>query len=179
MKGVINIIIRIGTENDIDKLEELYDELNDYLESSINYPGWKKGVYPIREDAVNGIKNENLYIASIDSKIVGSIILSHIPEPPYLNVNWQKKLDYSNVFVIYTFVVHPKYHGLGIGEELIKFAEEHGVKNNIKSLRLDVYENNLPAIKLYEKCGFKYIDTIDLGLEQYGLKWFKVYEKMI
>ncbi|XAM46318.1 hypothetical protein TPDSL_28260 [Terrisporobacter petrolearius] len=50
---------------------------------------------------------------------------------------------------------------------------------NIKELRLDVYEKNLPAIKLYEKFGFKYIDTVDLGLENYGLKWFRLYEKLL
>lgn len=83
------------------------------------------------------------------------------------------------MFVIYTFVVHPKYFNQGIGKVLIDFAYECAIKNNVEALRLDVYEGNLPAIKLYEKCGFKYIDTVDLGLENYGLKWFRVYEKLI
>ncbi|MGL6105006.1 MAG: GNAT family N-acetyltransferase [Romboutsia sp.] len=175
----MDIIIRLGIEDDIDKLEELYDELNDHLENSINYPGWKRGIYPIREDAVNGIKESALYVASINDRIVGSIILSHKPEPAYSDVIWQKELSYSNVFVIYTFVVHPKYFNQGIGKALIEFSNEHGMNNNVEALRLDVYEGNLPAIKLYEKLGFKYIDTVDLGLEHYGLKWFRVYEKLI
>jgi RimJ/RimL family protein N-acetyltransferase len=29
-------------------------------------------------------------------------------------------------------------------------------KSHVKSIRLDVYEGNIPAIRLYEKCGFKY-----------------------
>ncbi len=49
----------------------------------------------------------------------------------------------------------------------------------MQALRLDVYENNYPAINLYEKFNFKYIDTVDLGLEEYGLKWFKLYEKLL
>lgn len=175
----MDITIRLGTNTDVDKLEELYDELNDYLENSINYPGWKKGVYPIREDAVNGIKEGILYVAIINDQIVGSIILSHKPEPAYFDVIWQRELSYSNVFVIYTFVVHPKYFNQGIGEALIKFAKEHGIKNNVEALRLDVSEGNLPAINLYEKCSFKYMGTVDLGLENYGLKWFRVYEKLI
>jgi len=44
---------------------------------------------------------------------------------------------------------------------------------------LDVYEGNIPAIKLYEKCGFKYMDTVDLGLGRYGLNWFRLYERML
>lgn len=43
----------------------------------------------------------------------------------------------------------------------------------------DVYENNVPAIKLCEKCGFEYIDTIDLGIGNYGLNHFKLYEKLL
>lgn len=61
----------------------------------------------------------------------------------------------------------------------MKFAEEEAERCNMKSIRLDVYENNMPAIKLYEKMGYKYLDTIDLGLGHYGLDWFKIYEKII
>ena len=59
------------------------------------------------------------------------------------------------------------------------FSIEHSIKLGAKSIRLDVYEGNIPAIKLYEKCGFKYIDTVDLGLGNYGLNWFRLYEKML
>ena len=33
--------------------------------------------------------------------------------------------------------------------------------------------------KYYEKCGFDYIDKGDLGVGEYGLKWFDLYEKLI
>ena len=59
------------------------------------------------------------------------------------------------------------------------YSLELAQSSGIKSVRLDVYEKNLPAISLYEKCGFEYIDTVDLGLGHYGLEWFKLYEKII
>lgn len=49
------------------------------------------------------------------------------------------------------------------------YSLELAQSSGIKSVRLDVYEKNLPAISLYEKCGFEYVDTVDLGLGQYGL----------
>ena len=155
--------IEPGTSADIDELEKLYDELNDYLAATTNYPGWIKGVYPVREDAVAGVNDETLYVARYDGRIVGSVILNHQPEKAYENVKWKIELDYSHIFVIHTFVVYPS------------FLKSSG----IKSVRLDVYEKNLPAISLYEKCGFEYIDTVDLGLGHYGLEWFKLYEKII
>ncbi|WP_040327286.1 GNAT family N-acetyltransferase [Clostridium ihumii] len=175
----MNIIIELGKECDINELENLYNDLNDYLASGINYPGWKKGIYPTREDAINGIKNRNLYIAKYNDKIIGSIILSNTPEEAYHNATWNFKSDYSKILVIYTFVVHPKFMKCGVGKRLIDFATEYAINLNIKSIRLDVYEGNTPAIKLYEKCGFKYIDTVDLGLKHYGLEFFKLYEKLI
>lgn len=175
----MNVTIRLGINEDIDELEQLYNELNDHLANTTNYPGWKKGIYPVREDAIDGIKEGSLYVAISNGKIVASMILRNKPESVYLEAKWQLELNYLNVFVIYTFAVHPNYFGKGVGQALLKFAEEYGIKKNVKTLRLDVYEKNFPAIKLYEKCGFKYIDTVDLGLDDYGLKWFKLYEKVL
>ncbi|MVB12731.1 Acetyltransferase (GNAT) family protein [Caprobacter fermentans] len=175
----MDIVIEKGTEFDIDQLAQLYDDLNDFLAGSINYPGWIKGVYPIRENAVNGVTNDNLYVAKIAGKIVGSIILSHEPEPAYSKARWKIDSDYSSIFVVYTFVVHPDYLKNGIGTSLMDFAAQYCMAEHAKSIRLDVYENNVPAIKLYEKCGFEYIDTVDLGLGNYGLNHFKLYEKLL
>ena len=50
----------------------------------------------------------------------------------------------------------------------------------MKAIRLDTYEENLPTAQLYEKCGYKYMGLVDLGLEEiYGLKWYKVFEKVL
>ena len=48
----MKFVIESGTPADIDELEELYDNLNDYLSATTNYPGWIKGIYPVRENAV-------------------------------------------------------------------------------------------------------------------------------
>lgn len=175
----MELIIELGNTNDIDELEKLYDDLNDHLAKGVNYPGWIKGIYPIRQNAVNGIKNSNLYVARNNEKIVGSIILSHEPEPAYYNAQWEFESDYSDVFVVHTFAIHPNFLKCGVGKALMDFSVEHSIKSNIKSIRLDVYEKNIPAINLYERYGFKYIDTVDLGLGKHGLNWFKLYEKLL
>lgn len=169
--------IRLGTETDIDELEQLYDNVNDYLASNTNYPGWKKGVYPTRDTAVEGIRDHCLYVAIEEYAIVGSFLLRHEPEPAYFTVKWKQDLTYDNVYVIYTFVVHPDSHGDGIGQFMLDFITRHSIAEHMSSIRLDVYEKNTPAIQLYKKCGFQYIDTVDLGLESYRLKWFQLYEK--
>jgi len=175
----MDIRIEVGELDDVDELEQLYNELNDYLARGVNYPGWIKGIYPIRQNAFDGVKNHNLYLARNNGKIIGSIILSNDPELGYYNVKWGFESDYSDVFVIHTFAVHPKFMKCGVGKALMEFADEYSFKSQVKSIRLDVYEGNIPAIKLYERCGFKYIDTVDLGLGNYGLDWFRLYEKLM
>ncbi len=175
----MKFIIEPGTSTDIDELEKLYNELNDYLAATINYPGWIKGIYPIREDAVAGVNDNMLYVARTDGRIAGSVILNHQPEKAYENVRWKMELDYSCIFVIHTFVVHPSFLKKGVGHALMDYSLELAQRSEINSVRLDVYEKNLPAISLYEKCGFEYVDTVDLGLGKYGLNWFKLYEKVI
>ena len=110
--------IEPGTSADIDELEKLYDELNDYLAATTNYPGWIKGVYPVREDAVAGVNDETLYVARYDGRIVGSVILNHQPEKAYENVKWKIELNYSHIFVIHTFVVHPSFLKIPVGLSL-------------------------------------------------------------
>lgn len=175
----LELIIVLANENDIDEIELLYNDLNDALESGVNYPGWKKGVYPIKSDVIKGISEGNLYVARYRNKIVGTIILNHEYESAYNDVEWKVESDYNKTLVIHTLAVNPNYFRLKIGRKLLEFASRFAKKSNMKSIRLDVYEKNEPAIKLYERCGYVYIDTVDLGLGSYGLNWFKLYEKVV
>lgn len=85
--------IRKGTENDIEEVAALYDAVNDYLESHTNYPGWRKGVYPIREDAAQGIGENDLFVAEAEGQIAGTFILRHRPEEAYALADWGNQLD--------------------------------------------------------------------------------------
>lgn len=175
----MDIIIEPGACEDTDGLEQLYDELTGCLEKGVNYPGWLRGIYPTREDAVEGIRNHSLYVAKYNGKIIGSMVLNHCPENGYEGAGWQYDGDYETIYVIHTLAVHPSFFKLGIGRQLMDFAESLGRKNKMKAIRLDVYENNTPAVKLYESCGYRYTATIDLGLGAHGLDWFKLYEKLL
>ena len=168
--------IEKGTHADLDGLAVLYDQLNDSLEAGTNYPGWIKGIYPVRETARQGIEEGSLFILKIDDNIAGSVILSHEPEIAYKQVKWKVDTDYENIIVIRTLVVHPSYMKKGVAVRLMKFAEEYARTNQMKSIRLDVSVHNIPAIALYEKLGYDYIGMVDLGLDYPHLKWFKLFE---
>ena len=152
-----NMTIRLGTPEDLDALVQLYDAVCDHMAAAVNYTGWKKGAYPARQDAEEGIREEDAYDG----------------------VKWQADLPERDVLTIYTFMVDPQKRGRGIGREMLHFAASQGLAQGAKAIRLDVYEKNLPAIKLYESAGFRYIDTVSLGLEDIGLDRFLLYEKLL
>lgn len=57
---------------------------------------------------------------------------------------------------ILTFGIIPKYRRKGEGVQLLNQMFEYARKNNVQKIFLDVAENNIPAIKLYEKMGFEF-----------------------
>lgn len=174
-----NIQIKKALETDLDCIGKLYEDLCDYLETHTNYPGWKKGIYPARRDAEKGLLENSLYIARLGEKAAGTIILKHEPEEGYENGKWLTENDYKHIYVVYTLAVHPDFLNSGVGTELLMFAECVAGKERCVSLRLDVVKGNIPAEKLYQKCGYQLIGTVSLGYEAYGLLWYHLYEKVL
>ena len=177
----LDIDISLGAEVDIHEVSEMYDRVNDYLAVTVNYPGWKKGIYPARMDAESAVREKSLHVARIEEKIVGSMVLNHKPEEAFRGVKWLiDEEDYSKIIVVRTLMVLPEYLGQGIAGRMIDYTSDFAKNNGFKSIRLDVYEKNNPAIKLYEKKNYHYIDRVDLGLkEEFGLKYFILYEKLV
>ncbi len=173
------MVIEKGTSDDVSELEKLYNDLNDYSSTHINYPGWIKDIYPVRQTAIDGIGEDSLFVLRINKTIAGSVILNHYPEDAYHQVQWGISAGYDDVIVIHTLIVHPDFMKKGIGEALLNFAKEYSLNNGIISIRLDVSVDNLPAIRLYEKMGYQYVATVDLGLGYEHLKWFKLYELIL
>ena len=47
---------------DLNKLEALYNDLNDYFTEHTNYTGWIKHIYPIRDTTQREIEANELYV---------------------------------------------------------------------------------------------------------------------
>lgn len=50
--------------------------------------------------------------------------------------------------------VKPEYRGKGVNKQVIATLQQWAIKRGITEFRLDVYSDNLPAVKAYEKIGF-------------------------
>lgn len=60
--------------------------------------------------------------------------------------------QYAYLGFMYTL---PEYRGMGLNQRIIEKLASWSKTKGLNELRLTVYEENLPAIRAYEKVGFK------------------------
>ena len=171
--------IEKATSKDILEIEQLYIAVCRELAKGQNYPGWKEDIYPTKEEALAGLTKDELFVCRKDGCIAGTMILNSEYEEGYDQVTWNMVANGKEVLVIHTLAIHPTFNHQGLARKMVEFAKEYGRKTDRKTIRIDVTDGNLPAIKLYEKLGFRYIDTIDLDRGDHGLPLFLLYEYIL
>ena len=160
----MDILIKKAAPQDLDTVEELYGAVCDYLADKPFNPNWRRGIFPAREDAEQYLAAGGLYTARDGGEIIGSIALTP---------------GADHILCIHEVAVRPDCLRQGIGRALLDFAAKEAAARGAKALRLYVWEGNTPAIRVYEKNGFIRIGKEDIGLREFGLDWFYLYEKQI
>lgn len=127
-----NITVRNLEQKDLDMLMEI--EKLSYGEHH-----WSK------ESFYNELKNNlaHYYCAFDNDKLLGYAGCWHILEEAHIT----------------TLAVHPDYRGQSIAQKLLVKLIDDCYVAKIKYITLEVRLSNTPAIKLYEKYGFKSIGT--------------------
>lgn len=59
--------------------------------------------------------------------------------------------------VIHLLMVRPSMTGKGIASKLVRYADELAKANACKAVRLDTGSQNIPALSLYRKLGFRIV----------------------
>lgn len=148
-------MIRKAVFDDIELIEDAYNEHFEYEAVNGAFTIFKKGVYPTRKDAEKAVQSGSLYVYEENNGIAGSIIANKQQPSEYEKVAWSSDFAADEVTVIHLLMVRPSMAGRGIASALVKFVEETARKNACKALRLDTGGQNIPALRLYNKLGFK------------------------
>lgn len=148
-------MIRKAVFNDLELIEEMYDEHFRYEAANGAFTVFKKGVYPTGKDAGKALDNGALYVYEEDNNIAGSIIVDKVQPIEYKNIVWGKFAEDSKVMVIHLLMVRPSMTGKGIASALVRYAGELAKNELCEVLRLDTGSQNVPAVSLYKKLGFK------------------------
>ncbi|WP_298892852.1 GNAT family N-acetyltransferase [uncultured Psychroserpens sp.] len=91
--------------------------------------------------------NSELLVADIDGELVASGYAQIIPDRPYLKHDFQGYLGFMYV---------PEEHrGNGYNKLVLNALLKWCKSRRVFEIKLDVYDTNLPALRAYEKAGFK------------------------
>lgn len=157
-----------ATMNDLELLKGIYKDIVQHMyEQGMDI--WDD-IYPC-EFIKDDIENNQFYILKDDHILAGVALCQH--NAGENEVEWINHNDH----VLYIDRLGVNVHDLrkGIGSLLLEHIKTFAKRNGISSLRLFVVENNLPAIHLYQKNGFRQVEGIynevideDLILHEYG-----------
>lgn len=150
-------MIRKAVLNDIDLIEDTYNEHFQYETEHKAFTVFQKGIYPTRKDAERAVKLGTMYVYEENGNIGGSIIIDKVQPAEYANIPWKGAFSKDEVMVIHLLMVRHSMSGKGIASSLIKYAAALAREDNCKALRLDTGSQNIPAVSLYEKNGFEII----------------------
>lgn len=122
--------------------ENSKEDMEEYISQNFSYEQLET------EIKTNGTK---FYIVEINDEVAA-----------YMKLNFdtaQTESGHNNTLEVQRIYVLKEYKNNHIGKQLIQKAIEIGKTNHLTYIWLGVWENNINAIKFYEKQGFETFDT--------------------
>lgn len=157
MEKEMHGMIRKATARDIASIVDTYNEHFSYEHENGAFTVFKKDVYPTAQGAENAVKDGTMYVYEWNGDIAGSMIVGHEQPEEYAGIKWGMNCGADEIMVIHLILVRPCMAGNGIASSLLKYAAEMARECSCKVLRLDTGEQNIPAVSLYKKMGFRIV----------------------
>lgn len=119
---------------------------------------WQDG-YPNEEVISKDIANEEGYVLTDGTTIVGYSAVLINDEPAYANIEGQW-LTNSDFVVVHRIAVSENHLGKGLAKKILGFIEEFALHNNVYSIKADTNFDNAAMITIFEKSGYVYCGEV-------------------
>ena len=107
-------MIRKATFDDIELIEDTYNEHFKHEMKHGAFTIFKKGIYPTRKDAERAVNHGTLYVYEENNSIAGSMIVDKVQPAEYTKITWGQTFANDEVMVIHLLIVRPSKTGKGI-----------------------------------------------------------------
>lgn len=114
--------------------------------------------YPNMEVFQKDVKRGELFLLLSEDKIIGCITISTLKDSEYNHIDWLTQEGHH--FYIHRLAIHPLFQKKGYAKQLMDFAENKAVENDIDSIRLDTFSKNYRNQKFYEKRNYTRLQNI-------------------
>ena len=139
---------------DLDRIEEIYNEIHTEIEAGRASIGWTRGVYPARDIAEDSIRRRDMFVMEESGRVVAAARINQYQGPEYDQATWSFEADPDDVMVMHTLVVSPAAKGRGHGSAFVSFYEDYARQQGCTALRIDTNAINTVARRLYKKLGY-------------------------
>lgn len=178
--GEVCKMIRKARTDDIGAVAAIYDAIHDLEEQGKTSIGWKRGIYPTSETALQALNAGELFVLEADGEVIASAKINREQMPAYAEVSWRYPASPDQVMVLHTLTVAPWASGKGYGREFLKFYETYALEQGCPILRIDTNARNIIAREMYRRhgyiesgiipCSFNGIEGVNLVCMEKSLK---------
>ncbi len=117
------------------------------------YPGMSwSAAYPSEEIFCSDIESGSLYLLLSESgQLLGAVSINETYDKNYLSVKWETP---EPALYMHRLFIDSCRRGERLGETVVAFAEKEARDRGFQSIRFDSHTSNLPAHRLYARCGY-------------------------
>lgn len=150
---------------DVAAAQEEYRRIIEHLGETGDPSRWHEVGHPKPEQVADWAEAGELYVALDGEHIAGLVVLNHEAIDAYATADWAVGASASEALVVHALGVVPDYLGQGVARFLLDSTLDVARKAGCLAVRLDVYVENTPALRLYRSYGFRDLGchTVDYG----------------
>lgn len=145
--------IQNSTIEDIDTIFELYDKAIAFQKTVFNktWEGFERSLIATE------IAEKRQWKIVMDGEVACIFAVAFSDE-----AIWKERNKQPSIF-IHRIVTNPKFRNQNLVLKIIDWARVFCQTNGLEFIRIDTWGDNPRLISYYEKCGFTFIDTIDIS----------------
>ena len=171
--------IRPATAADLNGITAIYDAILDREEAGPVYTNWQRGKYPTTDTARQALEAGTLYVGQEDGFLWGVVNLNGIQLPEYDAPPSTIPAEREQVAAIPTLCIHPAASGQGRAKQMVTFCEEEARRQGKTVMRLDTWEGNLPANRMYPALDYRYAGAAEFFFQGFIREILNCYEKAL
>lgn len=141
---------RKATFDDLEEIWNIVGNSIDVMEEN-NIFQWDD-LYPLKEDFQKDIVKNQLYLGLANDQIAVLYVLNQECDKEYENGDWKFKEE--EFYIVHRLCVNPDFQNRGIARHTLLHIEKQLKSKGIYVIRLDVFQNNPYAIRLYDSLGY-------------------------
>lgn len=189
----MDLSLRRAQSQDLAATQAAYRAIIDHLAVSVDFPHWHTENHPTPAGIAGWIEAGELYLATAQAStststsgtdlrpemILGVAVLNHDAAEQYAAAAWAIDATPDQVLVVHALGVIPAFLGQGVARRIVEEILQVARDRKLRTVRLDTYVENLPARRLYARCGFHDLGCHTVRYEGTDLSKFHLFEYVL